>query len=179
MTTPAQIAANRRNARHSTGPTTRQGKATAAQNARRHGLLAQVVTLPDEDPARFTTFHERMTTELAPVGPLEEFLVERIVAAAWRLTRVVRLEAGVLAVRTAEAETALTTTDRHADPVAIGVIRDTAGADTLATLGRYERSFERGLYRALHELERRQARRHGADVSVPAIVDVEVATDDR
>ena len=113
MTTPAQIAANRRNARRSTGPTTRQGKATAAQNARRHGLLAQVVTLPDEDPARFTTFHERMTTELAPVGPLEEFLVERIVAAAWRLGRVVRLEAGVLAVRTQEAETARTTTDRH------------------------------------------------------------------
>ena len=166
MTTPAQIAANRRNARRSTGPTTRPGKATSSQNARRHGLLAQVVTLPDEDPARFTTFHERMTTELAPVGPLEEFLVERIVSAAWRLARVVRLEAGVLAVRTQEATEALTAPRPTLDPLAIGVIRDTAGADTLATLGRYERSFERGLYRALHELERRQARRRGDDVSV-------------
>ena len=178
MTTPAQIAANRRNARRSTGPKTRQGKKTSSQNARRHGLLGQVVTLPDEDPASFTAFHERMTTELVPLGPLEEFLVERIIAAAWRLGRVVRLETGVLAVRTAEAETALTTTDRNADPVAVGVIRDTAGADTLATLRRYERSFERSLYRALHELERRQARRRGADVAVPGIVDVEVTTDD-
>ena len=40
MTTSRQSAANARNARHSTGPTTAQGKSRSAQNARRHGLSA-------------------------------------------------------------------------------------------------------------------------------------------
>jgi hypothetical protein len=38
MTSPKQIAANRRNASRSTGPVTAQGKASASRNARRHGL---------------------------------------------------------------------------------------------------------------------------------------------
>ena len=38
MTSPKQIAANRRNASRSTGPVTVQGKARASRNARRHGL---------------------------------------------------------------------------------------------------------------------------------------------
>ena len=38
MTSPRQIAANRRNASRSTGPVTVQGKARASRNARRHGL---------------------------------------------------------------------------------------------------------------------------------------------
>ena len=41
MTSTARIEANRRNARLSTGPRTRAGKARAAQNARRHGLSLQ------------------------------------------------------------------------------------------------------------------------------------------
>lgn len=38
MTSPAKIRANRRNARKSTGPRTRAGKAVVARNARTHGL---------------------------------------------------------------------------------------------------------------------------------------------
>lgn len=40
MTSDAQRAANRRNARHSTGPRTVQGKAEVSRNARRHGATA-------------------------------------------------------------------------------------------------------------------------------------------
>jgi hypothetical protein len=42
----AKRAANRRNARHSTGPRTAAGKARAARNARRHGLTVSPVTDP-------------------------------------------------------------------------------------------------------------------------------------
>ena len=42
MTSPKQIAANRRNATRSTGPVTAQGKARASRNARRHGLSVPV-----------------------------------------------------------------------------------------------------------------------------------------
>jgi hypothetical protein len=42
VTSPKQIAANRRNASRSTGPVTAQGKARASRNARRHGLSVPV-----------------------------------------------------------------------------------------------------------------------------------------
>src|SRR5690242_17523524 len=42
MLTPARLAANRANARASTGPRTAAGKARAAQNARRHGLRVPI-----------------------------------------------------------------------------------------------------------------------------------------
>ena len=46
MTSPAKIRANRRNARKSTGPRTRAGKATVARNALRHGLTVPVLADP-------------------------------------------------------------------------------------------------------------------------------------
>jgi hypothetical protein len=46
MITPRQLMANRANAKGSTGPRTRQGKARVAQNARRHGLTAAVLVDP-------------------------------------------------------------------------------------------------------------------------------------
>jgi hypothetical protein len=42
MSTPRQVSANRGNARGSTGPRTKAGKARAARNARRHGLSVAV-----------------------------------------------------------------------------------------------------------------------------------------
>ena len=46
MSTSRQIAANRDNARSSTGPRTEQGRARASRNARRHGLSVSVVSDP-------------------------------------------------------------------------------------------------------------------------------------
>jgi hypothetical protein len=46
MSTSRQVEANRNNARSSTGPRTRRGKARACRNARRHGLSVSVVSDP-------------------------------------------------------------------------------------------------------------------------------------
>jgi hypothetical protein len=46
MATERQIAANRRNARKSTGPRTAAGKARSSRNARRHGLRTPVAADP-------------------------------------------------------------------------------------------------------------------------------------
>jgi hypothetical protein len=97
MTSDKQIDANRRNARKSTGPKTPEGKARANNNAMSHGILSREVVLPEEDEATFEELRERLWAELQPVGELESLLVDKIVAAHWRLRRLGRVEAGIFA----------------------------------------------------------------------------------
>src|SRR5215211_4571163 len=97
MTSDKQADANRRNARKSTGPKTPEGKAAVRRNALKHGLLSQEVLLPGEDEAALRGLDERLRTELQPVRELEGLLVDRIVAAHWRLRRLGRVEAGIFA----------------------------------------------------------------------------------
>ena len=92
MTSERQKAANRANARHSTGPKTRKGKAVIRLNALRHGLLTRDVVLPGEDAEGFEDLWNQVRANLSPVGPIEEFLVDRVVNAMWRLQRLARAE---------------------------------------------------------------------------------------
>ena len=80
MTTTKQADANRRNALGSTGPRTEEGKAVSKLNAMRHGLLAQSILLPDEDPDAFDELYDNLMAELAPLGEIEGRLVDRIAA---------------------------------------------------------------------------------------------------
>ena len=52
MASPAQLAANRRNAQKSTGPRTAEGKKRASLNALKHGMTAKTVVLPHESASR-------------------------------------------------------------------------------------------------------------------------------
>ena len=97
MASEKQDRANRRNAQKSTGPKTPQGKAAVRLNAAKHGLLSKEALLPGEDGAALEELAERLRAELRPAGELEALLVERIVAAHWRLGRLGRVEAGVFA----------------------------------------------------------------------------------
>jgi len=49
---------------------------------------------------------------------------------------------------------------------------DFANRDTYGKLIRYEVSIERGIYRALHELQRLQAARNGEAVTTPLAIDI-------
>jgi hypothetical protein len=95
MATEKQIAANGRNAQKSTGPRTSEGKARAAHNSFKHGLLAKPALLPDESGRAFREFMKERIRELAPVGALESDLAEQIVVQLWRLRRFPRVEAGL------------------------------------------------------------------------------------
>lgn len=97
VTSEKKIQANQRNALKSTGPKTPEGKSAVRLNALTHGLLSQEVLLPGEDEAALTELGERLRDELQPVGELESMLVDRITAAAWRLRRLGRVEAGIFA----------------------------------------------------------------------------------
>jgi len=85
-----RMAANRRNARKSTGPRSERGKAVASQNARTHGLLSSCVVLDwsdFEDPEDFRVLREALSKDLQPEGALEELYVEKIAVGLWRLQR--------------------------------------------------------------------------------------------
>lgn len=95
VTSERRKAANRANARRSTGPKTKAGKQAVRLNGIRHGLLSRDVVLPDEDADAFEDLGNRVRADLAPVGPVEEFLVQRMVNAMWRLRRLEMVEVGV------------------------------------------------------------------------------------
>ncbi|WP_333649123.1 hypothetical protein [Candidatus Binatus sp.] len=91
-----QIAANRRNAKCSTGPRTGAGKAKSAMNSTRHGLLAQFHPTAGEDPQEFSKFEEEIRADLKPEGGFEESLVDRIIKDTWRLNRFDNVEGALL-----------------------------------------------------------------------------------
>jgi hypothetical protein len=54
--------------------------------------------------------------------------------------------------------------------------RDANGANAFSKLSRYENTIERGLYRALHQLERRQAARLGENgPAAPLAADIDIS----
>jgi hypothetical protein len=99
----ANALANARNAQFSTGPRTAAGKAVVRHNALRHGVLSRDTLLPDEDPGKLRALADQLTRALEPEGELEMLLVGRVIAAAWRLRRLMRLESGVIAWHHAQA----------------------------------------------------------------------------
>jgi hypothetical protein len=95
MSTERQTRANRVNAQHSTGPRTAGGKKRVASNALKHGLTGKQIVLPNENPHEFDKFRCSLWRDLNPQGAMEEVLVEKIIADAWRRRRVPTLEAAL------------------------------------------------------------------------------------
>ena len=92
QTSEAQLAANRSNARKSTGPRTPVGKAVVARNGIKHGLLSRECLVKGESEADLVSFGKRLRAQLAPVGELELLLADRIISTAWRRRRLVCIE---------------------------------------------------------------------------------------
>lgn len=87
---------NRENAQHSTGPQSREGKASSSQNARTHGILSRRSFLPEEDPAEYAALCQELISDLRPVGFTELVLVDRIATTLWRQQRLLRAEAATI-----------------------------------------------------------------------------------
>ena len=134
-TSPAQIDANRANARRSTGPITEEGKARSSQNARVHGLCSRQLHIADEEEAAiFASLRGALSTELVPVGELELIHFETILHSQWNLRRCRMNEAKLLA----------SVPDPFLDP-------ETRAA--LKTLAIYTSRHERARQNALKELK--------------------------
>ena len=171
-TSLAKVEANRKNAKLSTGPVTESGKAIVAKNAVRHGILSQEVLLKGEDETSLGDFAERMRAELQPVGEVEALLVDRMIASAWRLRRLVNVEVEIF-------HREMDSMFGECGDVGLAFIRDGNGTDAFSKLSRYESAIERSMYRALHELQRLQAERAGQNVPLPVVLEIIGATDSR
>jgi hypothetical protein len=97
MATEKQIAANRQNAKHSTGPRTDNGKRRSRRNAMRHGLTAETVINVLEDPVAYKALQRAIHTDYCPRSNFELQLVGRLVSLLWRLRRATAIESGMLA----------------------------------------------------------------------------------
>jgi hypothetical protein len=169
MTSDKKAVTNRRNAQKSTGPKTLEGKAAVRLNALKHGLLSRQTLLPDEEEADLVEFSERVHFQLQPEGDLEALFVDRIIAAAWRLRRVLSVEAAIY-----EEDRF----DHLGEDRGLGwaFIRDAKRTSGFSKLSRYETTIERGLYKALHELQRLQTARGTAGGTPPPLaVDVDIS----
>ena len=136
---------NRLNAKNSTGPKTPEGKAKSAMNALRHGLTGQIVVMPSEDLAAYQRHLASFQAEYRPEGTTESHLVQALADSAWRLNRIVALEANLLALSAAP----------HEDPIqaalALAATFETQ-AKALANLSLHSHRLSRQFERTLDQL---------------------------
>jgi hypothetical protein len=87
MASQKQLAANRLNARKSTGPRSVEGKARASMNALKTGIDARSQVIRGEDPEALeelvTDYHGRFQ----PITPEQRMLVDTLVDCEWLLRR--------------------------------------------------------------------------------------------
>jgi hypothetical protein len=187
MATNAQINANRRNAKKSTGPQTDQGKAASSQNAFKHGLFAREAVIRGEDPAEFDLYREAFLADLKPVGPMESMLAERIVSLSWRLLRAERLQNQAIDAKILEsAGGSVAKVTRSLLPAGVrrtladsGVMepdpslgrifaKDSLDAWLLDRLQLYERRIETSMFRTIAQLRQFQRRRQAEQARAEA-----------
>jgi len=128
------------------GPTTAVGKARVSLNALTHGMSSTRRVVPGEKLGEWETYRAAIIEALAPAGPVETALAERVAAGFWRLRRVTAYEEAAIAERQ-DLETASARWLPH--PLDIDKII------------RFEAHLTRQLYQALHELESMRAARRG------------------
>jgi hypothetical protein len=99
MTSIKQIAANRQNARFSTGPVTDEGKRSARRNAIRHGLTAETVIGALEDAEDYHAFEMAVAADYDAQSAAERELVLRLASVLWRLRRATAMETGLFEIQ--------------------------------------------------------------------------------
>jgi hypothetical protein len=93
MSTLNQIAANRRNSKLSTGPTSSEGKAVIRMNALKTGIDAQSQIITSEDPEALERLAAGYYDRFQPQGPEEVALIDDAISSDWLLRRLRKTEA--------------------------------------------------------------------------------------
>jgi hypothetical protein len=136
-----QQEANQKNAQHSTGPVTPEGKAAVRLNALTYGLRARSLLIPGEDPEEYKQLWDDFVAEWKPANRGERIQLERMATSYWLLARIAHGEAQIYQdCAVAEKQLAM--------------------LNSVATVrARLERSYDKGMKNLEHLQRKRQASR--------------------
>lgn len=185
MTSDKQIQANKENAKLG-GVKTQEGKVISKLNALKHGLLSKEVILKGETEENLSHLGNKIIEALKPIGELETLLTDRIIANFWRLRRVMEVERSAMEWEKYN-EGLNINLDFPGYPKNEALekvqkerkrLRDMIANNNTEQILRYETTIERGIYRALHELQRLQASRLGEKPPAPLSLDIDVSKEE-
>lgn len=161
MTSPRRHYANRRNAMLSRGPRTNEGKAKSSQNALRHGLSARHALLAGEDANEYRRLRQGLIAEFSPQSALESELVERVASMLWRLRRIARFEAALMAsIENDTPSVDISIGGGGSAKTRLGrYVQEFLEMDFSGKLMKYETNLQRQLFTVLDELRYLQERR--------------------
>jgi hypothetical protein len=151
MMAPRSFETNRTNEK-SSGPITPAGKETVSRNALVHGLAGRRhAALPGEQPA-LDQFTLELREALAPVGPIEEDIVDGLAGDRWRLRRARKMENALFARIEQEQSGEL-------DAATAQAIAWVDAATGLQKVALYAHRLQRTIEKNTAELEAMQAKR--------------------
>ncbi len=148
-------AANRANAKKSTGPKTPAGKRISSQNARTHGLTALTLPLLARDRARLQRLADDFRQQYLPATSIEEDWIDRVVLARFHLSQAERLLQGYwdLAENPHLPEPKRLIERHRCRRLAQHLITDCGGKNVLSRILRYKESARRDLVHCQKQLD--------------------------
>jgi hypothetical protein len=161
--TEARLRANRQNAKKSTGPRTETGKQCSSLNATRHGILSQVIHLPEEGMKAYDEFTRNYLESLSPIGAVEIQLANACADLQFRLHRFAAGEHNLFAIGHDENGSRWNTghPESHTALTFVETVR--RSKDPLATITLYESRLSRRFLQTLRQLREIQAERRAAE----------------
>ena len=148
MITKKQLKANRKNCKLG-GVKTHKGKNMVRFNARKHGILSELIGRDEE--GAYKVYIEQLYSELQPNNIIEEMLVERIAVHYMKLKRLMSAESEYIDYVSNIEEFGFDTTLSASDKPSIS----TDNFEKLVSLyQRYEVSTENRLFKAIDELKK-------------------------
>src|SRR5215218_3603767 len=97
MVSERKRAANRANAKKSTGPKSKRGKKKSSRNALTHGLMSNhMPVLPFENEFEYRMLLDAVQRDLKPVGIVQREMVSHIALLMWKLRRIPTIEQALL-----------------------------------------------------------------------------------
>ena len=149
MATPAQLAANRANAQHCTGPRSADGKSVSRFNTLQHGVDAHLPIIPGEDPAEYQTLVAEYEGRFQPQTPDECYHVQTLIDSDWQKRRLKSLETDIYNILESE---------NPGMGLAAAILSASPAAKLLARTQRQLVTHQRAWYGALAELRRQRER---------------------
>jgi hypothetical protein len=164
MATEAQMNANRQNAKKSTGPRTPEGKNISSRNSLVHGMTSGKFLPPDGDPKEFLQLQSQFRDRFKPFDEAEDALVERMVAAEFKMRSVRYMDAGIFhyELKTNPMPQHFSE-DERTNPLAWAFQCDSAGHNSFSKLIRYEGFLQREFSRSLRDLYKMQDERRARE----------------